>query len=104
MAKAELVTEGLVSYWTLDEADIDGNIAKDTAGPNDGTIYGDPVTAEGKVGETLQFDGVDDYVDCGTDDSLKMSDAFTLESWVYWEGERSPIAGIESRYRYTFWP
>ncbi len=102
-AKGKLVTDGLVSYWTFDEADVDvdGEIAEDVWGNNDGHIVGKPEIVDGKVGDALKFDGVGDYVDCGTDESLKMSDAFTLESWVYWEGGRSPIAGIEGSYRYT---
>ena len=32
--------------------------------------------------EGLRFDGVDDYVDCGNDSSLNITDAITLEAWV----------------------
>jgi len=61
MVKAQIVTDGLVSYWTFDAADIDGEIAKDIQGENDGTIFG-PEVVEGKIGEALEFDGVKDYV------------------------------------------
>lgn len=40
-AKGAVVTEGLVSYWTLDEAHIEGDTVKDVWGKNDGTIMGD---------------------------------------------------------------
>ena len=31
----------------------------------------------------MAFDGVDDYVDCGNDASLQLTDNFTAEAWVY---------------------
>jgi len=81
MAKAQVVTEGLVSYWTFDKADIDGDTAKDVWGKNDGTIMG-PKIVEGKIGEALEFDGSDDSVDCGNDKSLDITDEMTHEAWV----------------------
>ena len=39
-AKAQIITDGLVSYWTLDRADIEGDTAKDVFGNNDGEILG----------------------------------------------------------------
>jgi Tol biopolymer transport system component len=52
----------LEAHWALDETD--GNIAYDSAGENDGTLYGEPLwqPTEGQVNGALQFDGVDDYV------------------------------------------
>jgi len=40
-------------------------------------------TTSGKFGSALQFDGVDDYVDFGTDSSLSMTRAITMETWVF---------------------
>jgi len=37
----------------------------------------------GKFGGAFMFDGVNDYVDCGGDNSLKPTDAITVEAWVY---------------------
>jgi hypothetical protein len=34
------------------------------------------------TGSHLQFDGVDDYVDCGNDASLDITDAITISAWV----------------------
>jgi hypothetical protein len=36
----------------------------------------------GKLGNALQFDGVDDYVDCGNDASLNITNIGTVELWV----------------------
>jgi hypothetical protein len=52
----------LIGYWKLDE--MEGIVAEDSAGDNNGTLYGDPTwqPTGGKVNGALQFDGTDDYV------------------------------------------
>lgn len=79
----QVIADGLVSYWTFDENTIDGDTVRDIWGDNDGTIMGDPEIVEGKYGEALSFDGVDDWVG-GTGDSptLDNTEAFTYEAWV----------------------
>ena len=57
-----IVTDGLVSYWTFDEQDIAGFTVKDVWGENDGKIVGNPQVVDGQVGEALEFDGANDYV------------------------------------------
>jgi len=54
---ANLVTNGLVSYYTLDKQDIDGNTVKDIVGENHGTIVGSPTSIPGHLGEGLEFAG-----------------------------------------------
>jgi len=50
---------------------------------NNGTIYGATWTT-GKFGSALEFDGVDDYVDCGSDSSLTFGTSdFSWEGWFY---------------------
>ena len=73
--------KGLVGYWKLDESK--GEITKDFSGNgNDGTIYG-AVAVAGKIGQALSFDGVNDYVDCGSHSSLDMdTNDFTIEFWA----------------------
>ncbi|MHC4325139.1 MAG: hypothetical protein ACYSUX_12820, partial [Planctomycetota bacterium] len=62
-AKAD-ISDGLVAYWPLDEgtgtttADISGN-------GNNGTFVDAPAWVSGKFGGALDFDGIDDVVDCG---------------------------------------
>ena len=72
--------EGLVSYWKFDEGS--GTTASDSADDNPGTISGATWTG-GQVGSALSFDGVDDYVDCGNDTSLRISAKITVATWVY---------------------
>jgi hypothetical protein len=62
-------------------------------------MNGGPTTVPGKVNEALYLDGVDDYIELGPNDTLKMAGGLTIECWVNWEGECAPIAGIERSYR-----
>jgi hypothetical protein len=55
-----------------------------TAFSNDGTKLapGEPAeTAAGAVGRAQDFDGANDYINCGNQDSLNTVSAFTLEAW-----------------------
>jgi len=80
----------------------DGSYARDRSSyDNHGTIYGATRVA-GKVGSALSFDGVDDYVEVPDDPSLHITDAITVEAWVYPKSlktdnfiidKRKPVAG-----------
>jgi subtilisin family serine protease len=76
------IAPNLVSYWKFDEGS--GTTAYDSAGNNDGTIYGATWTT-GQIDGALSFDGVNDYVDIGdpADGSLDFgaSDSFTISIW-----------------------
>ena len=78
-----VVTDGLVSYWTFDEQDIAGGTVKDVWGENDGKIVGNPKVVDGQVGEALEFDGSDDYVNLtNLGDFGEKVGASTLKAWV----------------------
>ena len=87
--RADLNT-GLISHWKFDEGS--GAIAYDSAGDNDGTIYG-AAWASGHLGGALDFDG-DDYVETSDDPSLRFTqyDSFSICSWV------KPVEGISHSY------
>ena len=80
---------GPVAYWKFDEGS--GSVINDySINNNTGTLHlgtsGNTTTSNawvtGKHGSALSFDGVDDYVDCGNDESLDITDAITIEAWV----------------------
>ena len=78
-----IVTDGLVSYWTFDQQDIAGGTVKDVWGENDGKIVGNPKVVDGQVGEALEFDGSDDYVNLtNLGDFGEKVGASTFEAWV----------------------
>ena len=94
VAEAAVVTKGLVSYWTLDRSTMEDKTVEDIFGGNDGTIMGEPEIVEGKINEALHFDGSDDYVEVESNESLKLKDAFTIETWVKGDSEAAPGFGI----------
>jgi tetratricopeptide (TPR) repeat protein len=74
---------GLVGWWKFDESE--GTTAADSSGNgNNGTLHGNPrwQPSAGKVGGALEFDGVDDYVNCSNDASLDTAGKITLSLWV----------------------
>ncbi|MHC4498761.1 MAG: LamG domain-containing protein [Planctomycetota bacterium] len=73
----------LVGHWRFDEGSR--NIAFDSAGNNDGTLYGNPTWIIGKVGNyALDFDAVDDYVLVPASPDLPYgSIARTITMWIY---------------------
>jgi len=67
-----------VSWWKLDE--ISGTIAHDSAGANNGTVYGATWTT-GKINGALSFDGASDYVLVGDKLNLEPQN-LTLSYWA----------------------
>lgn len=90
-ARADL-NNGLVGYWSFDEGS--GTIAHDSSGyGNHGTVYGGAAWAEGVSGGALSFDGIDDYVDCGNDESIKPTGAMTVTGWFKGASSSATYAG-----------
>ena len=79
----DIVTDGLVSYWTFDRVDIIGDTVKDVWGENNATIVGTPTIVNGHLKDALKFDGVKDYVNLTTlgDFGAKL-DFSTVEMWI----------------------
>jgi len=87
--------EGLVAYWSFDEGT--GDTAYDYSGnENHGTLYG-PTWTTGVSGSALLFDGVDDYVECGSDASLK-SPTFSVEAWIKPSGRTGQLVILDHRW------
>jgi hypothetical protein len=66
-----------IGHWPLDgdAVDLSGN-------GNDGVLMGDPQFAAGMVGEAIDLDGVDDYVDLGNADLFDITGAMTVACWI----------------------
>ncbi len=73
------VEPNLVSHWKFDDGS--GTTAYDSAGDNNGTVYGATWTT-GQIDGALSFDGVDDYVDFGTGPAITGTGTFTASVWV----------------------
>lgn len=77
------VTDGLVSYWPFDKKHIRNNKIKDVWGENDGTSGGNPRLVPGHIGEALEFDGSDDYLNLtNLSEFGSQLDSSTFEAWI----------------------
>jgi hypothetical protein len=96
-AGAQIVEDGLVSYWRLDEKK--GGEIRDEVGPNNGTIRGNPKFVEGVSGKALQFSG-DDAVFFENVGFPKGSSATTWSVWF-----KREVSAPLSQYivTYGFW-
>lgn len=71
----------LVALWKLDETE--GDVAQDSIGENDGTIYGEPTWKpnDGVKNGALEFNGIDDYI--GTSSVIEAAtDSFSIFAWI----------------------
>jgi hypothetical protein len=77
----------LIGFWKLD------GDAKDSSGNNHhGTVKGNPKWVTGRIGDGLQFDGVDDYVDTGYKTDMS---TLTIALWVNSPAAPSPESQSE---------
>jgi hypothetical protein len=93
---------GLVGHWTFDGPDLTDRVYDRSGNGNNGYfISGATSSAKviGKLGQALQFDGVDDYVLESTADPIG-SGAVTISAWIYPRtfGETGPTAFILDAY------
>lgn len=80
IAGAAHAQQGLVARWTCDEGQ--GEVLADTSGnENHGAIHG-ATWVRSADGHALQFDGADDYVDCGSGPSLDITGPLTIQLWA----------------------
>jgi len=94
VAQAQMVTDGVVGYWPLDEATIQGKTVKDVLGKNDGTIVGNPKSVAGQVGGAMRFGGADSVDIPGTDTlNFAKKEEMTVVAWVN-AGSDDPVQGV----------
>jgi hypothetical protein len=81
----KVITDGLVLY--LDAANQYSYVSGSTSwndisrGGNNGTLVNGP-TYNNANGGSIVFDGVNDFVNCGTNDILNLSNNYTLSCWI----------------------
>jgi hypothetical protein len=81
----------IVGWWKLDELKDDA-VVDSTGNTVNSKIYGEPILSEGKYGNCLQLDGIDDYVEAGT--LNPNSNTITISAWVRRDGAQQDEAGI----------
>ena len=76
-----LAEDGLVFHYTFEEGP--GDVLQDHSGNG---LHGKIIGAKwvkGDFGSGLDFDGIDDYVECPYSPATNTAAAFTMEAWVY---------------------
>lgn len=78
----------LVGWWSFDGKDIAGNVAYDRSGQgNNGTLTNEPTKSLGKIGQALEANAGDEYVDVGDPASLDFGTGdFTVSFWARVDG------------------
>ncbi|MCP3684817.1 MAG: hypothetical protein GY861_19285, partial [bacterium] len=85
----------LVGYWSFDYYNSTHILDNSTNENPCAFIYGlatDNLTS-GKRGTALEFDGVDDYVNCGDDNIFNMTGELTVEAWIKYPQLPSTVDG-----------
>ncbi|MFH0964272.1 MAG: LamG-like jellyroll fold domain-containing protein [Planctomycetota bacterium] len=98
--------EGIAAYWPMDEGE--GDTIHDLSGnDNDGKVTG-ATWEKGRYGMGLRFDGADDYVEFGRDESLDVRKGLSIAAWIFGEegGKQAQIVCrdyITRRLGYALW-
>lgn len=80
------LNQGLVGFWSFDTQSM-GTTSVDDISPsgNRGFLVNGPQKTIGKIGQALNFDGINDYVDL--DNPTKLNNIFTrggtISAWIY---------------------
>jgi hypothetical protein len=76
---------------------FENNVQDGSGNGLDGTIRGNPAFVEGIAGMALSFDGVNDYVDLGSNAAFDITEQITLSAWVNTNdagnGQHNPYVG-----------
>ncbi len=70
-------TDALIAYYPLDIDALDAS-----GNGNDGTVNGDPTFVDGVIGTAMEFDGDGDFLDCGNNPILALTDAVSISAWI----------------------
>ncbi len=98
-ASAQYVTDGLVAFYTLDEADIAGEVVKDASGNgNDATIIGTLKPIEGVIGESLDFDRAQNSIEIP---AMGAWEQVSMECWALTRNLGHDYQGIVSTWQWT---
>lgn len=75
--------KGLVGHWTMNSTDVDNGVIRDRSGhENHGQINGAEDAYPGISTESFSFNGTDDYLNFGNDNSIR-NKTMSFGVWVY---------------------
>jgi len=85
-----------------------GCIEDSTINNNDGTPYSSTTitnlyNSSGQINGADDFDGLDDYINCSDDASLRITGPLTIEAWVNFDslGDTGDYIGLVAKWDYT---
>lgn len=91
------IAKGLVLHYDFDEK-IENKVVDRSLSGNHGKVVGATWRVMPGRGGVMVFDGKNDYVDCGNDGTLDLSNEFSLSVWVN-VGKFKRGVGIVSKYQ-----
>jgi hypothetical protein len=79
------LSNGLVGWWTMDGKNISSTTVSDTSGNgNNGTMVGSPTPTIGKVGQALNFNGTNQYIQLNNSTVFENdSSGHSVSFWIY---------------------
>ena len=87
---AQIVEDGLVSYWSFDADKVSGKTVTDGTGNYNGTINGNLKKVAGQIGDALEFDGDEtNFVEIDKPEAFDFNVDFTWSAWIK-TGEAGP--------------
>jgi hypothetical protein len=97
-AAKDFVTDGLIAMYTLNEADLKGDVVMDAFGDNDAKLIGNLDFVEGQVGDALEFTAAaDNYVEIPALGGFEFA---SVECYAF-EAAFAGIQGIISTWMWT---
>jgi hypothetical protein len=81
----DTLKRGLLGYWTFDGADFVNNIQDKSGAGNTGYMINMATSSAkvvGKIGQAINFDGVDDYVTTSDINSMDSLSTYTISVWA----------------------
>jgi hypothetical protein len=80
------ITTGLVGQWKFDESSGSTTAADSSGSGNTGTLTNMATSTawvSGQIGNALEFDGTNDYVNAGSASNLDDLSVMTVSAWIY---------------------
>lgn len=80
---SNILTNSLAGWWTFDGRETTAVTSIDKSGNgNNGTLTNEPVRKIGKIGQGLNFNGSNSYINVVHSSSINPSSAISLSAWV----------------------
>jgi hypothetical protein len=92
---AQVSSDSLIAYYPFSGSDFDFSFNS-----NNDSVYGAKLTTDrfGIPNFAYEFNGSDNWIDCGTSDTLNLTDSFTITGWLNCSGSTGDHQVILAKY------